>query len=204
MNHSFPEEEMDERASLYALGALSQHETRAFDEHLAEGCEACEARLSGFQSVVTKLAHDAPEAKPSDVLRAKLLTRLADETALAASDPTLQYDDSRPVVVRSDEGKWHEMYAGVLFKQLFVDAQRKTVTSLLKLEPGAFVPMHRHLGLEECYVLEGDISANNETLTAGDYTCATEGSIHHPLSTTNGALLLIVGPERFEVLTQQY
>lgn len=202
MNHCFAEEEMEERASLYALGALNQHETRAFDEHLAEGCEPCEARLRSFESVVARLAFDSAEVSPSGALREKLMARIADEAALAASEPTLHYDDSHQVVVRADEGQWQEMCAGVYFKQLFTDSTRNTVTSLLKLQPGAHVPMHRHLGLEECYVIEGDVSANNETLKAGDYTCAMEGSIHHPLTSVNGALLLIVGPESFEILHQ--
>jgi anti-sigma factor ChrR (cupin superfamily) len=200
MKHHIAEEEIEERASLYALGALSQHETRAFDEHLAEGCEACGVALRGFQSVVENLTYDAPEAATPANLREKLLARIADEATLAESEPALLYDDSRPVVVRGGEGEWQEMCAGVVFKQLFVDSSRNTVTSLVKMQPGASVPMHRHLGLEECYVIEGDVSANNETLTAGDYTCAFEGSIHHPLSTINGALLLIVAPESFEVL----
>ncbi len=200
MNHSLAEEELEERASLYALGALSQTETRAFDEHLADGCESCETLLKGFESVVLKLSYDASEDRPSADLRDKLLAQIADEAALTASEPTIHYDDSSSLIVRSDQGDWQEMTTGVLFKQLFVDTTRKTVTSLLKLQPGASLPMHRHLGHEECYVIEGDVSANNETLTAGDYTCAVEGSIHHPLSTVNGALLLIVGPERFEVL----
>lgn len=201
MNHGFSEEEMDEHASLYALGALSQHETRSFDEHLAAGCEACLAALKSFDSVTEKLAFGAPEAPPNAVVRERLLARLADETTNSGPMPMLQYDDSRPVVVRANEGDWQEMYAGVLFKQLFADSKRNTVTSLVRMEPGAHVPMHRHLGLEECFVLEGDITANNETLKTGDYTCAMKGSIHHQLSTVSGALLLIVGPESFEVLS---
>jgi predicted ChrR family anti-sigma factor len=200
MNHGIADQEMEERASLYALGALSQQETRAFDEHLAEGCEVCKAHLKGFESVTNMLAYDADKMSPSNGVRERLMARLSDEAALAESEPTLEYDDASPVVVRADEGEWQQMCAGVLFKQLFVDAERKTVTSLLKLAPGAHLPMHRHLGLEECYVIEGDVSANDETLTAGDYTCAMEGSIHHPISTVNGALVLIVGPESFEVL----
>jgi anti-sigma factor ChrR (cupin superfamily) len=198
MSHSLFEEEMGERAALYALGALSQHEARAFDEHLAEGCETCEAELRDFETVVAGLAFGAPEATPPATTRDKLMARLAAETSPAAS--TSQDDASQPLTVRVDEGRWYELCEGVHFKQLFADPTRNTVTTLLKLQPGARMPMHRHRGIEECYVIEGDVRTNNLNLTKGDYTCAMEGSIHHPISTVNGALLLIVAPESYEVL----
>ena len=39
MRHDRATEETRETAALYALGALSQHEARAFEIHLAEGCD---------------------------------------------------------------------------------------------------------------------------------------------------------------------
>jgi anti-sigma factor RsiW len=62
--HRFSDEEMMERASLYALGALSQWEARAFEEHLSEGCERCEAELRGFEAVTESLAHGVTDAQP--------------------------------------------------------------------------------------------------------------------------------------------
>jgi anti-sigma factor ChrR (cupin superfamily) len=202
MSHSLQEEEFKERASLYALGALNQHEARSFEEHLAEGCEACASELSGFEAVVTNLAYGSPDAMPPASAREKLLARLAKETEPTPPATSSGHDISQPLVVRADEGRWHPMCAGVIFKQLFVDATRKTVTSLVRMQPGSQIPMHRHRGIEECYVIEGDVYANNETLGAGDYTCAMEGSIHHAISTVDGALLLIVSPESYEVLSQ--
>jgi anti-sigma factor ChrR (cupin superfamily) len=202
MNHSLMEEELEERASLYALGALNQHEARSFEEHLAEGCEACATELSGFEAVVTNLAYGAPDAAPPASAREKLLARLGEETEPTPPAANSQHDASQPLVVRAGEGQWHEMCAGVIFKQLFADAARNTVTSLVRMQPGSQIPMHRHRGIEECYVIEGDVFASNETLRAGDYTCAMEGSIHHPISTLNGALLLLVSPESYEVLSQ--
>lgn len=203
MSYCLVEEEMQERASLYALGALSQHEARNFEEHLKEGCAACEAELSEFDTVVGKLAYGVPGAAPRAEARAKLLARLNAETEKTPpATPTKAQDDSAYLVVRADEGEWQQMCAGIIFKQLFADAERKTVTTLIRMQPGAHMPTHRHLGIEECYVIEGDVQANHETLRAGDYTCAMEGSVHLPISTVNGALLLIVGPERHEFLSQ--
>ncbi len=202
MKHAIIEEELEENAALYALGALSQHEALSLDQHLAEGCEVCAAELKQFASVVEALGHAAPEAAPPAGTREKLLARLsAEPQPHATSAPTDEEDETQtPLVVRADEGRWYEMGEGVLCKQLFVDPTRNTVTTLLKLNPGARMPMHRHRGIEECYVIEGDVRTNNQNLKTGDYTCAMEGSIHHPITTINGALLLIVAPQSYEVL----
>ncbi|MBV9211432.1 MAG: cupin domain-containing protein [Acidobacteria bacterium] len=202
MNHCWLEEETQERASLYALGAMSQREARSFEEHLAEGCETCLSELEDFEAVMNKLAFGAPEASPREEARDKLLSRLSAEDETPPPAPTsARHEDSQPsLVVRADEGQWHRMCAGVIFKMLFKDPTRQTVTTLIKMEPGSYIPMHRHHGIEECYVIEGDAFANNVSLKAGDYTCAMKDSIHHPISTVSGALLLIVGPETYEVL----
>src|SRR5215211_7615371 len=77
MKHTAAGDETGERASLYALGALSQHEARAFEEHLAEGCEACEDELSSFAEAAGALAFAAPASAPPAGARAKLAERLA-------------------------------------------------------------------------------------------------------------------------------
>jgi anti-sigma factor ChrR (cupin superfamily) len=201
MKHATVEEELEENAALYALGALNQHEARSLDQHLEEGCEVCAAELKEFESVVEALGHAAPEAAPPAGAREKLLSLLSAEPQPHAPVPTAEEDEAqKPLVVRADEGRWYEMSAGVLCKRLFVDPTRNTVTTLLKLDPGARMPMHRHRGIEECYVIEGDVRTNNQNLKTGDYTCAMEGSIHHPITTINGALLLIVAPQSYEVL----
>ncbi len=65
MKHTGTEHESGpERAALYALGALSQHEARAFEEHLSEGCPSCAADLRDFERVVEGLAFGAPPAAP--------------------------------------------------------------------------------------------------------------------------------------------
>lgn len=204
MKHIFAEEEIQERAALYALGALGQHEARAFDEHLAEGCATCEAELKEFATVVEKLAFESPEAAPSPDTRNKLMALIAAGTKEPPpTSPDADHDaPQQTVTVRADEGKWFELHAGVIVKQLFADPTRKTITTLMRLQPGAQIPTHRHHGMEECYVLEGDVFANDQSLKAGDYTCAMAGSIHHPISTINGALLLLVAPDHYDVLEQ--
>ena len=76
MKHQEVSEETQEKAALYALGALSQHETRAFEDHLHEGCDVCKAELSEFQDVISALdagvAEEAPPAYIRDLLAARI------------------------------------------------------------------------------------------------------------------------------------
>jgi len=43
-----------------------------------------------------------------------------------------------------------------LSKILFEDGERRTV--LMRYEPGAVIPRHRHVGDEQIFVLEGSVS----------------------------------------------
>ena len=71
---------------MYALGALSQHEARAFEVHLRQGCEICERELREFAAVVDALSAGTPEAAPSAYLRDLLGARIEKEASLPASD----------------------------------------------------------------------------------------------------------------------
>lgn len=208
--HTGTEDEMRDVAALYALGALGQHEARSFEEHLRDGCEECAAELREFESAVAALALAAPEAEPSPDVRERLLRRVADDETRRGPAGGAERRASLPpqftratdfLVVRKDEGEWFETPdAGVFAKILFVDRERDTVTTLVRLDPGARITPHRHRGVEQCLILEGDIGSGGTRLGAGDFNCAMSGSVHPEIYTERGALLLIIGPESYEAL----
>ena len=68
-------------AALYALGALTQREARAFDVHLHEGCPACEAELRQFDQVVGALGSAAAPVAPPPYLRDLLAARIDREAS---------------------------------------------------------------------------------------------------------------------------
>jgi anti-sigma factor ChrR (cupin superfamily) len=201
--HRFSDEEMMERASLYALGALSQWEARAFEEHLAEGCERCEIELQSFEDVTRALDLGAPEAEPPAGVREKLLSLVAEDKGHAR--PVALREASLPplTTLRADEGEWQEAAAGIQVKHLFTDTRKGTVTTLVKMKPGTRIPLHRHSGIEQCYVIEGDFHADNQQLGAGDFHVAQAGSVHEPVYTVEGALILIVASEGYNVAEPQ-
>jgi anti-sigma factor ChrR (cupin superfamily) len=213
MNHTGTDEEARGQAALYALGALTQHEARSFEEHVREGCAACAAGLEEFGAVVRDLAWGAPEAAPPAGARERLLARVpgsGDGHAEASDSPA---GDARSpagaskspagadgfLIVRAGEGKWFETSdAGVSAKVLFFDRERETVTTLVRMEPGARIRAHRHRGTEQCLVLEGDLRSGGLSMGAGDFNCSLPGSVHQELTTDHGALFLIVAPERYD------
>lgn len=79
MTHELDNEEYEEKAALYALGALSQHEARSFERHLAESCSSCEAAMLQFDQVVETVAFELTPASPPAYLRDMLLARIERE-----------------------------------------------------------------------------------------------------------------------------
>jgi anti-sigma factor ChrR (cupin superfamily) len=211
MIHTTTDEEMTGQAALYALGALDDIEARDFEEHVA-ACDACAAELREFRVVAADLALAATPATPPAYVRSRLLKLVSEDEGRGARDDSQARPASTDgaaqanegagfIVVRANEGEWRETKdRGVSYKLLFVDRERSTVTTLVRMEPGARIPAHRHLGLEQCLVLEGDLRSGSVGMSAGDFNCSLPGSVHDELTTEGGALFLIVSPERYEVV----
>ena len=194
MKHSI---QIQEELSAFALGALSPHESRIIENHLKERCAVCQAEVKPFDSVVTALALASPPATPNATVREKLLSRLAQEAeSTVLSGPVRPKANLKQFyAVRSDEGDWREACPGILEKRLFADRDRGTVTTLLKIAPGVYLPNHKHLGIEECLVIEGDFQVNGESFGPGDYRCAMPESIDESAYSIDGAVLLIIAQQ---------
>lgn len=197
MSDHISEEETILRAALYAMGTLPEEEALAFRQHLEAGCEICEAEIQNYKPLVEKLAFGAPPTEPPPAVRDRLF-----EEIRKPQSPRLVPAPVKPVLgesltIRADEGEWVEKWQGVFIKRLFKDPAKGTVTTLYKLMPGASLPKHRHIGAEECLVLEGDYHINGEVLGAGDYHCALPDSVDETLYTIGGTMFLLVSPERY-------
>ena len=208
--HTAIDEELSGQAAAYALGALDPEEARAFEEHLRAGCEACAAELKGFGAVVEGLAYGAPPADPPDGAKGRLLKLVREGTGEPAE---LGCEEEQAgaaraegagdgfYILRAEEGEWKETDdEGVSYKLLYADQSRGLVTTLVRMRPGSRIRPHRHLGVEQCLVLEGDLSSGPHRMKAGDFNCSMPGSLHEELLTDGGALFLLVSPPRYEPL----
>jgi anti-sigma factor ChrR (cupin superfamily) len=95
--------------------------------------------------------------------------------------------------ITSTEGTWVDAaMPGVRMKILAIDRARDRVTMLLKGEPGARFPAHRHSGPEECYVIRGSLNVEGRVLRAGDFHHAESDSDHRDAWTDEGVEVLLV------------
>jgi anti-sigma factor ChrR (cupin superfamily) len=117
-------------------------------------------------------------------LRERILSRVAHGEHAAAPQMEL---------VRADEGEWVKLLPQVYLKRLNVDRVRKTQTALWRLDPGAVLPEHDHGQPEECLILDGSLLWDGATYGKGDYLLAPVGLHHTPMTSPNGALVLIRG-----------
>lgn len=130
------------------------------------------------------------QATPAQALaiRRRLLERVAD-----ADQSHLTVDDAA--------GQWQPFLDGVTIKVL---CERDGVLScLLRLEPGATLPPHRHPQDEECIVLEGRLRVGSKiALGRGGYHLAHRGALHASIATDTGATIFLRGaiPEASQLL----
>lgn len=102
LKHEVKTEQMQETAALYSLGALSQREARAFEEHLGDPCHLCEEEARAFETVVTRLGFASSEETPPEYLRDLLLRRI--ERVPPSIAPVLRFPETPPLSAVSQEG----------------------------------------------------------------------------------------------------
>ncbi|MDQ6652685.1 MAG: cupin domain-containing protein, partial [Acidobacteriota bacterium] len=165
-------------------------------------CEVCEAELKPLGSVVAALGLAASLESPQPAAREKLMFQIAAEAPAPIMSAVSREDSLKQFYsMRVDQGDWRETFPGMFEKQLFADEKKATTTTLIRLAPGTKIPSHRHLGTEECLVIEGDFHVNGEMFGPGDYRCAMPDSIDQSPSSVNGALLLIVVQQGIQELS---
>lgn len=193
--------EHQELAALHALGALGQHEARAHEIALQASLSGSDSSLDVFERVVELLGHAPLEVAPAPSVRATLLGELAPQTRPTRPEG-IEESESQPrfSTILASEGEWKEISKGVEIKELLVNPERSTMTFLLRIQPGAKAPAHRHPAIEELFVIEGDCRVNSEVLRPGDYRCAQAGSADRILTSESGTTVLVFGPIDYEFL----
>ena len=90
-------------------------------------------------------------------------------------------------------------FPGVEMKTLLADRETGVVTSLMKFAPGARLPDHEHVLIEQTYVLEGSLVCGEGECKAGDYVWRPAGSRHEAWAGPQGGLFLAMFqiPNRF-------
>ena len=86
---------------------------------------------------------------------------------------------------------WQERQPGVRAKSIWEHPETKRRAMLTRLEPGVQLPLHRHVGDELLFVIEGAVSDESGTVTAGNVGYRPDGCVH-TVTSKNGATVLAV------------
>ena len=95
----------------------------------------------------------------------------------------------RSQIIAVSDLEWQEYQPGISFKIVWQDPATKRRAQLARFAPGAQLPRHRHLGDELIFVIEGALSDESGTITAGNVGYRPDGCIH-TVTTRNGATIL--------------
>jgi anti-sigma factor ChrR (cupin superfamily) len=192
--HTNPDDPAD-LASLYALGALSADEAEAFEANInagGPGTEELDEHLGTMIDLCEELASVMPT--PRRAVKDAIMATIAGMEAPSSSR------DQGQVFILANQGEWQDMAPGIKAKILYADPTGDRTTLLVRIDPGAAYAPHRHQGLEECLVIEGDLHVDGTILRAGDYTASFQDKVHIDTHSEEGCLLLISSPLNDEFL----
>jgi anti-sigma factor ChrR (cupin superfamily) len=97
----------------------------------------------------------------------------------------------RSRIISLSDLAWQDRQPGVRMKAIWEDPDTKRRAVMTRLEPGAPLPLHRHVGDELVFVIEGAIADDFGTLTAGNVGYRPDGCVH-AVSSKNGATVLAI------------
>ncbi len=101
--------------------------------------------------------------------------------------------------VNCDELTWAPTpFPGISMKVLVQDPDTGLQTVLTRMDPGAVLPDHEHVALEQSWVIEGSLVDHEGEVKAGGFVWRPAGS-RHSAHAPNGALVLGIfhKPNRF-------
>ena len=162
-----------------SVGALDPDERVELQARLEALTMEQRAEVARLYDAATAVALNVPLLEPPAHVRERLL--------IATREPR------RYTVWAADAGWVDTGMPGLCARVLSVDQVRSLVTLVIRAEPGAVYPSHKHHGPEDCYVISGSVVIDGRVLRAGDFHHADEGSDHGEITTADGAEVLIIG-----------
>jgi anti-sigma-K factor RskA len=91
MRHSQLTDDLQERASLYAAGALPESERAEYARHIEEDkCAVCRDEVNELQAVMALVASDTPLASPSPVVKTRLMEQARSVAPVRRQEPFLR------------------------------------------------------------------------------------------------------------------
>lgn len=174
----------------YALSALDSTDTQLMAEHLPE-CLECQQEYYSLGPLTGALTAWRTQTLPPPT---PIWSRLAERIAKA---PRKKPATPPPQVTWSgaqnwQEPEWEQAAPGITCKLLSTDKEGDRVSMLVRLEPGVSYPPHRHAGVEELYLLEGELWIEDRKLYPGDFNRAEPGTSDQRVYSETGCMCLLI------------
>jgi anti-sigma factor ChrR (cupin superfamily) len=121
--------------------------------------------------------------RPGSSVQERLARRIGRETGVAPAPVP------RP---RWREPEWEDVAPGISCKLLAKDEERDRVSMLVRLAPGGEYPAHKHAGVEELHLLEGELWIDERKLYPGDYSRAEPGTGDRRVCSQTGCTCVLI------------
>ena len=172
-----------EQVCAYALRMLPESEVLAMEAHVAS-CPECTHELDSLRPVLDSFA-----AWPRDVLRPAPSLKLRLARRIAAG---LGAEPLPPPAAQWSEPRWEHVAPGIECKLLARDEEKRVTTMLVRLAAGGEYPPHTHAGVEELYLLDGELWIDERKLYPGDYNRAEAGTSDQRVWSETGCTCVLV------------
>lgn len=178
--------ERTELIPLYVLRALPSGETHLLEAHLTS-CAECQRELESLRPAVDALMSAPAEIlRPSDSMWGRLKERIG---------ATATEESAVPELSAWGEPEWEDVAPGISCKLLATDTEHDRVSMLVRLAPRTAYPPHRHAGVEELFLLDGELWIEDRKLYPGDYSRGEPGTADQRVwSETGCTCVLITSP----------
>jgi anti-sigma factor ChrR (cupin superfamily) len=186
-------EQQEEQASLYALGALTASEERAFETELSRNAPLRQL-VHSLQRTTGLIASATPDVVLPLDLKKKVMQRIGQmEEPRTGSNPPPSALAQLRFAKADDQTGWKQLpIPGAWIKLLSLEKERGYAVLMGKLEAGARYPAHVNAGPEDFFVLTGDLHIGDRRLGPGDFHHAEGGSQHEENFSIEGCTLLAV------------
>ena len=120
--------------------------------------------------------------------------------------PKMQPTPNGSTYVKPQDIPWSKtQFDKVWIKVLYEDPAKGEMTCMIKLDPGAHLPMHKHPELEQAYMLEGSMGDHDGSCSVGEYVWRKADSCHENFSKTGAVILAVYRkPNIFQAIGSGY
>ena len=195
----------DELLLDFAAGALPSGPALALSLHVA--LDPAARRMVGrLEALGGLLMEGEGEAPIDDAALQRTVTRLDALPVEPAPQPIVPrsgFEWAPPPLLRHlDPGaRWRRVLGGFEEIRLQLPGDTSQRVSLLRLEPGRGLPVHRHVGTEYTVVLQGGYTDVTGNYGVGDFAVGPGPEQHEPIADPGPPCIALIVLERPVVLT---